>query len=151
MLRTRLDEGLKAALRARDERATSTLRLILAALKDRDIAERGKGNPTGLSDEQILTLLQSMIKQRQESIRLYRQGGREDLAEQEADEIAVIEQFMPPRMDRRGMEEAVTAAIAELEAKTLKDMGRVMSLLKKRYAGQMDMAKAGAFVKERLR
>jgi uncharacterized protein len=151
MLRTRLDEGLKAALRARDERATSTLRLILAALKDRDIAERGKGNPTGLSDEQILTLLQSMIKQRQESIRLYRQGGREDLAEQEAGEIAVIEQFMPPRMDQRGMEEAVTAAIAELEAKTLKDMGRVMSLLKKRYAGQMDMAKAGAFIKERLR
>jgi uncharacterized protein len=151
MLRIRLDEALKAALRARDERATSTLRLILAALKDRDIAERGKGNPTGLSDEQILALLQSMIKQRQESIRLYRQGGREDLAKREADEIAVIEQFMPPRMDQRGMEEAVTAAIAELEAKTLKDMGRVMSLLKKRYAGQMDLAKAGAFVKGRLR
>jgi uncharacterized protein YqeY len=151
MLRIRLDEALKAALRARDERATSTLRLILAALKDRDIAERGKGNPTGLSDEQILALLQSMIKQRQESIRLYRQGGREDLAKREADEIAVIEQFMPPRMDQRGMEEAVTAAIAELEAKTLKDMGRVMSLLKARYAGQMDLAKAGAFVKGRLR
>jgi hypothetical protein len=151
MLRTRLDEGLKAAMRARDERATSTLRLILAALKDRDIAERGKGNPTGLSDEQILALLQSMIKQRQESIRLYEQGGRRDLAKQEADEIVVIEQFMPPQMDERGIEEAVTGAIAELQAKTLKDMGRVMSLLKNRYAGQMDLAKAGTFVKERLR
>lgn len=151
MLRTRLDEALRAALRARDGCATSTLRLILAALKDRDIAERGKGNPTGLSDEQVVALLQSMIKQRQESIRLYRQGGREDLAKQEADEIVVIEQFMPPQMDERGIEEAVTAAIAELEAKTLKDMGRVMSLLKARYAGQMDLKKAGAFMKERLR
>lgn len=151
MLRTRLDEALRAALRARDGCATSTLRLILAALKDRDIAERGKGNPTGLSDEQVVALLQSMIKQRQESIRLYRQGGREDLAKQEADEIVVIEQFMPPQMDERGIEEAVTAAIAELEAKTLKDMGRVMSLLKARYAGQMDLKKAGVLLKERLR
>ena len=151
MLRTRLDEALKAALRARDACATSTLRLILAAIKDRDIAERGKGNPSGLSDEQILALLQSMIKQRQESIRLYRQGGREDLAKREADEIAVIEQFMPPQMDERGIEEAVTAAIAELDAKTLKDMGRVMSLLNARYAGQMDLKKAGGFLKERLR
>lgn len=151
MLRTRLDEALRAALRARDGCATSTLRLILAALKDRDIAERVKGNPTGLSDEQVVALLQSMIKQRQESIRLYRQGGREDLAKREADEIVVIEQFMPPQMDERGIEEAVTAAIAELEAKTLKDMGRVMSLLKARYAGQMDLKKAGVLLKERLR
>ena len=151
MLRTRLDAALKAALRARDECATSTLRLILAAIKDRDIAERGKGNPSGLSDEQILALLQSMIKQRQESIRLYRLGGREDLARQEADETVVIEQFLPPQMDERGIEEAVTAAIAELEAKTLKDMGRVMSLLKARYAGQMDLKKAGVLLKERLR
>jgi uncharacterized protein YqeY len=151
MLRKRLDEGLKAAMRARDERATSTLRLILAALKDRDIAERGKGNPAGLSDEQILGLLQSMIRQRQESIRLYEQGGRRDLAKQEADEILVIEQFLPVQMDDQAIQEAVTAAIGELEAKTLKDMGRVMALLKERHAGQMDLAKAGAFVKERLR
>jgi uncharacterized protein YqeY len=151
VLRKRLDEGLKAALRARDERATSTLRLILAALKDRDIAERGKGNPAGLSDEQILGLLQSMIRQRQESIRLYEQGGRRDLAKQEADEIVVIEQFLPAQMDEQATREAVTAAIGELEAKTLKDMGRVMALLKERHAGQMDLAKAGALVKERLR
>jgi uncharacterized protein YqeY len=151
MLRKRLDEGLKAAMRARDERATSTLRLILAALKDRDIAERGKGNPAGLSDEQALALLQSMIRQRQESIRLYEQGGRRDLVEQEAGEIAVIEQFLPAQMDDQAIREAVTAAIGELEAKTLKDMGRVMSLLKERHAGEMDLAKAGTFVKERLR
>jgi uncharacterized protein len=151
MLRKRLDEALKAAMRARDERATSTLRLILAALKDRDIAERGKGNPEGLSDEQALALLQSMIRQRQESIRLYEQGGRRDLVEQEAGEIAVIEQFLPAQMDDQAIREAVIAAIGELEAKTLKDMGRVMALLKERYAGLMDLAKAGALVKERLR
>jgi uncharacterized protein len=148
MLRTRLEEALKAALRARDECATSTLRLIIAALKDRDIAERGKGNPAGLSDEQILGLLQSMIKQRQESIRLYEQGDRHDLAEEEANEIRVIEQFLPPQMDEQGIEDAVREAIAELGAKNLKDMGRVMGLLKERYAGQIDLAKAGKFVKQ---
>jgi uncharacterized protein YqeY len=150
MLRTRLEEALKAALRARDDCATSTLRLIIAALKDRDIAERGKGNPAGLTNEQILGLLQSMIKQRQESIRLYEQGDRRDLAEQEAKEISVIEQFLPPQMDEQGIQDAVREAIAELGAKTLKDMGRVMGLLKERYAGQIDLATAGKFVKQHL-
>jgi uncharacterized protein YqeY len=150
MLRRRLDEGLKSAMRARDLCATSTTRLILAALKDRDIAERGKGNATGLSDEQILGLLRSMIKQRQESIRLYEQGGRPELAEQEANEIIVIEQFLPAQMDPQAMADAVAAVIAEAEASTLKDMGRVMALLKERFPGQMDFAKAGALVKARL-
>ena len=150
ILRTRLEEALKAAMRARDACATSTLRLILAAIKDRDIAERGKGNPSGLSDEQILALLQSMIKQRQESIRIYEQSGRHDLAEQEANEISVIEQFLPPQMDDQSIQDAVSEAIAELDARTLKDLGRVMGLLKQRYAGQMDLAKAGKFVKEHL-
>ena len=150
MLRTRLDEGLKMAMRAHDQRATSTLRLILAALKDRDIAERGKGNPDGLSDEQNLGLLQSMIKQRGESIRLYEQGNRPDLAKQEADEIAVIEQFLPAQLDDDATAQAVDAVLAESGAKTLKDMGRVMALLKERFAGQMDFAKAGALVKQRL-
>ena len=150
MLRTRLDEGLKTAMRAHDQRATSTLRLILAALKDRDIAERGKGNPDGLSDEQILGLLQSMIKQRGESIRLYEQGNRPDLAKQEADEIAVIEQFLPAQLDDDATAQAVDAVLAESGAKTLKDMGRVMAMLKERFAGQMDFAKAGALVKQRL-
>ena len=137
-------------MRAHDQRATSTLRLILAALKDRDIAERGKGNPDGLSDEQILGLLQSMIKQRGESIRLYEQGNRPDLAKQEADEIAVIEQFLPAQLDDDATAQAVDAVLAESGAKTLKDMGRVMAMLKERFAGQMDFAKAGALVKQRL-
>lgn len=150
MLRTRLDEGLKQAMRARDECATSTMRLILAALKDRDIAERGKGNANGLNQEQILAMLRSMIKQRHESIRLYEQGGRTDLAKREANEIAVIEQFLPPLMDEAAVEQAVAAVIAETGAATLKDMGRVMALLKERFPGQMDFARAGALVKARL-
>lgn len=150
MLRRRLDEALKSAMRGRDLCATSTMRLILAALKDRDIAERGKGNVAGLSDEQILGLLRSMVKQRQESIRLYEQGGRPELAQQEANEIAVIEQFLPAQMDPQAMDNAVAAVIAEAEALTLKDMGRVMALLKQRFPGQMDFAKAGALVKARL-
>jgi uncharacterized protein len=150
MLRDSLAEGLKAAMRAREERATSTLRLILAALKDRDIAERGKGNPNGLSEDQILGMLQSMIKQRHESIRLYQQGGRTDLADQEAAEITVIEQFLPQQMNEDAIAAAVTTVVDEVEAKSLKDMGRVMGLLKERYAGQMDFARAGALVKQRL-
>lgn len=150
MLRTRLDEGLKTAMRARDECATSTMRLILAALKDRDIAERGKGNANGLNQEQIQAMLRAMIKQRQESIRLYEQGGRTDLAKREAAEIIVIEQFLPPLMDDAAVEHAVAAVISETEAATLKDMGRVMALLKKRFPGQMDFARAGALVKARL-
>lgn len=150
MLRTSLEEGLKEALRARDERATSTIRLILAALKDRDIAERGKGNPTGLSDDAILNLLRAMIKQRQESIRLYEQGQRPELARQEAEEIAVIERFLPPQLDDAAIAAAVDEVVEEAHAKTLKDMGRVMGVLKERYAGRMDFARAGAVVKRRL-
>ena len=150
MLRTRLDEGLKQAMLARDECATSTMRLILAALKDRDIAERGKGNSSGLSNEQILAMLRSMIKQRHESIRLYEEGGRHDLAKREAAEIEVIERFLPPLMDEAAMAVAVAAVIAETNAATLKDMGRVMALLKERFPGQMDFARAGALVKAQL-
>lgn len=150
MLRTSLDDGLKAAMRARDACATSTMRLILAALKDRDIAERGKGNPAGLTDEQILGLLRSMIKQRQESIRLYEQGGRLELAKQEANEIGVIRQFLPAQLPAEAVEQAVAAVIHESGAASLKDMGRVMATLKARYPGQMDFAQAGAMVKARL-
>jgi hypothetical protein len=150
MLRTRLNESLAAAVKARNERATSTLRLILAALKDRDIAERGKGNPAGLSDEQIVGLLKSMIKQRRESIELYQQGGRPDLASQEGEEIAIIEEFLPAQMGEQEMADAVAAVIDETEAKSMKDMGRVMAVLKERFPGQMDFAKASALVKARL-
>jgi len=150
MLRARLDEALKSALLAREGCAVATLRLVLATLKDRDIAERSKGNHSGIADDQILTLLQSMIKQRRESIALYERGRRDDLARQEAEEIAVIESFLPPQMGGEEMETVVSAIIDECGAKTLKDMGRVMGMLKTRHAGQMDFAAASSRVKERL-
>lgn len=149
-MRNRLEEALRTATLARNQRATSTLRLILAALRDRDIAERSKGNLAGLSDEQIVALLHAMVKQRRESIKLYQEGGREDLALQEAEEITVIEQFMPPQMSEAEVNEAVSAIIAETEAKTLKDMGRVMAVLRERYAGRIDLARAGSRVKGEL-
>jgi hypothetical protein len=150
MLRARLDEALKSALLARDGCAVTTLRLVLAALKDRDIAERSKGNPSGIADDQILTLLQSMIKQRRDSIEMYERGRRDDLARQEAEEIAVIERFLPPQMGEEEIGKTVSEIIEECGAKTLKDMGRVMGTLKSRHAGQMDFAAASALVKERL-
>ena len=150
MLRTRLEQALKEAVLARSERAVSTLRLILAALKDRDIAERGKGNPDGLNETQIQTMLLSMIKQRRESITAYTQGNRPELALQEADEIAVIETFLPTQMDDAAIEAAVAATIEDVGGRTLKDMGRVMAALKERYAGQLDFVKASTLVKQRL-
>lgn len=149
-MRGRLEDALRDATLARDVRATSTLRLILAALRDRDIAERSKGNLAGLSDEQIVALLHSMVKQRHESIKHYEAGDRPELARQEAEEIAIIQQFMPPQMNEAEVEDAVVAAIAEIEAKNLKDMGRVMALLRERYAGRMDLARAGSRVKGQL-
>ncbi len=150
MLRSRLEKGLKETLVARDEVATSTLRLILAAIKDRDISERGKGKPQGLDDAGIQALLQSMVKQRRESIQMYEQGDRPDLVAREAQEIEVIQRFLPEQLDDAQIAEAVSAMIDETEAKSLKDMGRVMNGLRERYVGRMDFAKAGAIVKERL-
>jgi uncharacterized protein len=150
MLRARLNEELKTAMKAKDQRAVSTVRLILAALKDRDIAARTRGNTEGIGDEEIADLLQKMIRQRRESIELYQQGKREDLAQQEREEIAVIERFLPRQMSDAEMAEAVTAVIAELGVGSIKDMGRVMAALKQRHAGQMDFSKASALVKERL-
>lgn len=150
MLRTRLEQALKEAVLARSERAVSTVRLILAALKDRDIAERGKGNPDGLNETQIQTMLLSMIKQRRDSITAYTQGNRPELARQEADEIAIIEAFLPAQMDDAAIEAAVAATIEDVGGRTLKDMGRVMAALKERYAGQLDVVKASTLVKQRL-
>ncbi|HOT82776.1 MAG TPA: GatB/YqeY domain-containing protein [Candidatus Defluviicoccus seviourii] len=150
MLRTRLEQALKEAVLARAERAVSTLRLILAALKDRDIAERGKGNPDGLDETQIQTMLLSMIKQRRESIKAYEQGNRPELARQEAEEITIIEAFLPKQMNDVAIEGAVAATIEDVGGCTLKDMGRVMAALKERYAGQMDFVKASALVKQHL-
>jgi uncharacterized protein YqeY len=150
MLRSRLEQSLREALLNRNERGVSTLRLILAALKDRDIAERSRGNPNGLDDAAILGLLQSMVKQRQDSIRAFESGGRPELARQEADEIGVIGDFLPKQMSDGEMREAVDATIAQVEGKSLKDMGRVMATLKQHFPGQMDFARASALVKERL-
>lgn len=150
MLRKRLGDALKEAMKAREERTVSTLRLILAALKDRDIAARSKGKSEELGDEEILQLLQTMIRQRSESIELYKKGRREDLAQQEAEEIAVIEGFLPRQLDEEEMESVIRAAIAEIGASGLKEMGKIMAKLKADYAGQMDFAKASGMVKQLL-
>jgi uncharacterized protein len=150
MLRQQLSEALKVAMKSRELRAVSTLRLILAALKDRDIAARTKGNPEGLSDEEIVELLHRMVRQRRESIDLFEQGGRLELAQQEAEEIAVIQRFLPKQLDEAATAEVVDAIVAELGATSLKDMGRVMGRLKEQYAGQMDFGRASQIVKSKL-
>jgi len=150
MLRDRLSETLKRALKAKESRTVATVRLILAALKDRDIAVRSKGNQDGIDEESILSLLQSMIKQRRDSIKLYEKGGRLELAQQEAQEIDVIETFLPEQLSDGDLADAVSTAIAEVEATTLKDMGKTMAALKSKYAGQMDFSKASALVKSQL-
>jgi uncharacterized protein YqeY len=150
MLRERLNEELKKAMLAKDQRATATLRLILAALKDRDIAARSKGQMEGIGDDEIMGMLQTMVKQRRESIDMYRKGGREELARQEDEEIAVIERFLPAQMDDAAIEEAVGKAIDSVGASGLKEMGKVMAALRESYAGRMDFAKAGATAKKLL-
>lgn len=137
-------------MRAKDARAISTLRLIIAALKDRDIAARGDGDEGGIGDDEILQMLQTMVRQRRDSIELYEKGGRLELAEREAEEIAIIERFLPSQLDEAEIAEAVTTTIADIGAAGLKDMGKVMGALRGRYAGQMDFGKASAIVKERL-
>ena len=150
MFRSQLSDALKDAMRAKEACAVSTLRLILAALKDRDIAARGKGNSDGIGEGEILDLLQKMVRQRHEAIELYRKGARQDLVDRETAEIEVIQRFLPKQMDEAEVRSAVQEVIAELEAATIKDMGRVMGALKERYAGRMDFAKASVLVKVRL-
>ncbi len=150
MFRTRLNEALKDAMKARDQGAVSTLRLILAALKDRDIAARTKGKSDGIGDDEILDLLQKMVRQRQDSIEMYQKGGRQDLVDKEGAEIEVIERFLPQQLDESEIRGAVGEVIGQLEASSIKDMGRVMGELKQRYAGRMDFGKASALVKEQL-
>ena len=150
MLRDAFSERLKQAMRAKDTRTVSTVRLILAGLKERDVAARGSGNQEGIPDPEILRLLQGMVKQRRESIALYRQGNRPELAQQEEEEIVVIESFLPKQMSEDEIAGAAKAAIAEAGAAGIKDMGKVMSLLRERHAGIMDMGRAGAVVKQLL-
>ena len=150
MLRQRLSDSLKEAMKARDQRVVSTLRMVLAQLKDRDIAARPSGNSSGIGESEIEELLMKMVKQRQESITLYKQGNRADLVQQEEEEIAVIERFMPKQMDESEAAAAIDAVVAETGAQSVKDMGKVMAKLKERFAGRLDLSKAGALVRQRL-
>ena len=150
MLRSQLNDALKVSLKEKDQTATSTLRLILAALKDRDIAARSRGEMEGIEEPEILEMLQKMIKQREDSIEAYDKGGRPDLVEKEQAEIGVIRRFMPQPLDEAETASVIDAAISELEASSIKDMGRVMGALKERYPGRMDFGLASRMVKEKL-
>ncbi len=150
MLRSDLSEALKQALKQKEQTATSTLRLILAALKDRDIAARSKGQMEGIEEAEILEMLQKMIKQREESIAAFDKGGRPDLVEKERAEIEVIRRFLPQGLSEAESQTVIDETIAELEAASIKDMGRVMALLKERYPGRMDFSLVSRLVKERL-
>ena len=150
MLREQLADALKVAMKSRDRVTVSTVRLILAALKDRDIATRGKDRDEGLSEDEILQMLTTMVRQRRESIALSEQGKRDDLAAREAAEIVVIEHFLPRQLDADEMAAAIRQVIDELGAANLKDMGRTMGALKEKFAGQMAFAKASDLVKQLL-
>ena len=144
------NSALKEALKNKDQVAMSTIRLIMAALKDRDITARGNGNAEGVSDAEILSMMQSMVKQRQESAKTYADNGRPELAERENAEIKVIQKFLPQQMSEEEAGNAIAEIIAEGGAESIKDMGKVMGVLKTKYAGQLDMAKAGGMVKAKL-
>jgi hypothetical protein len=149
-MRERLQAALKEAMRARDAERLSALRLINAAIKDREIAARGDGVEAGVSDADILGILGRMVKQRQESARAYEDGGRLELAEKELAEIRVIEEFLPRQLSAAEVEAAIAAAIDEAGATSIRDMGRVMAVLKARHVGQMDFAAVGPLVRDRL-
>ena len=148
-MRDTITAALHAATKAQDRRRTSTLRMISAAIKDRDIAARGLGK-TAATDAELLELFAKMIKQREESQKIYEDAGRAELAAQEAEEIAIIREFLPQQLSGAEMEKAIADAIAEAGATSVKDMGKVMAVLKTRYAGQMDFGKASAAVKAKL-
>ena len=150
MLRQAFRDRLTEAMKARESRTVSTVRLILAGLKERDVAARGQGNLDGLTEAEIQRMLQGMIKQRRESIVLYQQGNRPDLAQQESEEIAVIESFLPRQLDEGEVEAAAKAAINETGAAAVKDLGKVMAVLRERYGGVIDLGRAGAIVRRLL-
>ena len=150
MLRDELNHSLKEAMRARDQQALTTVRLILAALKDRDIQARSEGQGDGIGDDEILDMLTKMVKQRREAMSLYEKGNRQDLVDKEQNEIEVIQRFLPQQRSEAELETAVQQAIGELEADSVKDMGRVMGVLKQRYAGRMDFGKASGLAKAKL-
>ena len=147
-MREKFSSELKAAMKAGEKRRVDTIRMIMAALKDKDIEARGQGK--AVSGEDILVLLQKMVKSRKESLEIYEKAGRTDLATQESEEIAVIHSFLPQQLTDAEVEQAINTAIAETGAASIKDMGRVVAALKGKYAGRMDFGKASALVKEKL-
>jgi uncharacterized protein len=148
-LRDTLMDDVKTAMKAGEKVKLSTIRLIQAAIKDKDIEARGQGKGQ-LTDDDVLSLMQKMVKQRQESITIYTQAGRNELAAGEQAEVEVINAYMPKQMDEAGVKAAVAAVIAETGAAGMKDMGKVVGALKAKYAGQMDFAKASQLVKAAL-
>ena len=146
MLRDDINTSLKEAMKGGDKRRVSTFRLVNSALKNADIEARGQGKPA-LGDDDLLGLLQKMIKQRQESIELYEKGGRADLASQEREEVAIISAYLPQQMSEDEAKAAIAAVVSETGARGMKDMGKVMAALKQRYAGRMDFGKASPIVK----
>ena len=150
MLRAKIKESLKEAMKSKDKRRISTLRLIIATLQDRDLAARDKGADEGITDEEILQMLTTMVRQRKESIAAYEKGGRIDLAASEQEEIEIISDYLPKQFDEKETRKAVDKVIGEIGAQGLKDMGRTMAELKTRFPGRMDFSKASAIVKEML-
>lgn len=149
-LRTRITAAMKQAMKDKDADRLSTVRLINAAIKDRDIAARGEGREDGVSDEEVLAILSKMVKQRHESVKTYEEGYRLDLAEREQAEIVVIEEFLPKKLSDAEVTKAIDKAVADVGADSIRDMGRVMGVLKSKYQGQMDFGAVGPRVKERL-
>jgi len=150
MIRKRLTEAQKEAMRAKEVKRLSTLRLVNAAIKDRDIAARTEANSDGVSDADIMGILAKMIKQRQDSSKIFEEAGRIELAEGERAEIKVIEEFLPKQLNEGEVAAAISAAVAEVGASSIRDMGKIMGVLKSKYTGQMDFGKVGAAVKAAL-
>ena len=150
MLRQTLSDALKTAMRDKEGRTVATLRLIIAALKDKDIVARATDGDDQIDDNELLAMLQSMIKQRQESVKAFEEGGRPELAAQENEEIGIIRSFLPAQLEGEALTAAIDDVIAETGAGSLKDMGPVMAALKARFPGQIDFAKASGIVREKL-
>lgn len=150
MLRDTISEAMKVAMKAGQKERLGTIRLMLSALKDRELGIGGMAPMATLTDQDVVQVLQKMVKQRRDSIETYKQGNRQDLVDKEAAEVAVIEEFMPRMMDDAATRETISALIAEVGAAGAKDMGKVMGPLKQRFAGQIDMGRASALVKQML-
>ena len=149
-LRDTIKDAMKTAMKDKEKEALATIRMILSKIKDADINARTSGNDDGVGESEILAVLQTMVKQRRESIKMYTEGGRDELVAKEQAEIDVIEKFLPQQMSDDEIKAAVEAIVAETGAESMKDMGKVMGVLKAKYTGQLDMSKAGPMVKEAL-